>query len=46
MRRLSVKDGLPRLPVADIRLHKAPRLSVAGALLAEHLTGAIREVPV
>ena len=41
LRRLSVKDGLPRLPMADIRLHRAPRLSVAGTLLAEHLVAAI-----
>ena len=41
LRRLSLKDGLPRLPMADIRLHRAPRLSVAGTLLAEHLIAAI-----
>jgi DNA-binding transcriptional LysR family regulator len=41
LRRLSAKDGLPRLPMAEIRLHKAPRLSVAGALLAGHLVAAI-----
>ena len=46
LRRLSIKDGLPRLPIADIRLHKAPRLSVAGVLLAEHLTGMIGEASV
>ncbi len=41
LRRLSTKDGLPRLPSAEIRLHKAPRLSVAGTLLAEHLIAAM-----
>jgi DNA-binding transcriptional LysR family regulator len=41
LRRLSGKDGLPRLPLADIRLHRAPRLSIAGTLLAEHLIAAI-----
>lgn len=45
LRRLSAKDGLPRLPMADIRLHRAPRLSVAGTLLADHLVAAIAKAP-
>jgi DNA-binding transcriptional LysR family regulator len=43
LRRLSVNDGLPRLPIAEIRLHKAPRLSVAGTLLAKHLAASITQ---
>jgi DNA-binding transcriptional LysR family regulator len=31
------RDGLPPLPEADIRLHRAPGLSPAGELLARHL---------
>jgi DNA-binding transcriptional LysR family regulator len=42
LRELSAKDGMPRLPTADIRLHTAPRLSRAGALLADHLARAMR----
>jgi DNA-binding transcriptional LysR family regulator len=37
LRRLSEKDGMPRLPVAEICLHRAANLSRAGTLLAEHL---------
>ncbi|WP_343717743.1 LysR family transcriptional regulator [Inquilinus sp.] len=37
LRRLSDRDGLPPLPEADIRLHRAPGLSPAGELLARHL---------
>jgi DNA-binding transcriptional LysR family regulator len=42
LRKLAVKDGMPRLPAADIRLHRASRLSPAGALLADHLVETIR----
>ncbi|WP_342236887.1 LysR family transcriptional regulator [Inquilinus sp. OTU3971] len=38
LRRLSERDGLPPLPEADIRLHRAPGLAPAGELLARHLT--------
>jgi DNA-binding transcriptional LysR family regulator len=38
LRPLYVDDGMPRLPDADIRLHRAPGLSPAAALLASHLT--------
>lgn len=37
LRRLSERDGMPALPSAEICLHRAPRLSHAGALLADHL---------
>src|SRR5215218_3724833 len=37
LRLLSDQDGLPRLPAADICLHRANNLSPAGALLADHL---------
>ncbi|MGY4625120.1 hypothetical protein [Bradyrhizobium sp. USDA 4486] len=32
-----LSDGLPPLPGADIRLHRARNLSRAGGLLADHL---------
>ena len=37
LRPLGERDGLPPLPEADIRLHRAPGLSPAGELLARHL---------
>jgi len=37
LRLLSEQDGMPRLPAADICLHRATDLSPAGALLADHL---------
>jgi DNA-binding transcriptional LysR family regulator len=37
LRLLSDQDGLPRLPAADICLHRATNLSLAGGLLADHL---------
>ncbi|MCA6125888.1 LysR family transcriptional regulator [Bradyrhizobium sp. WSM 1704] len=43
LRRLSPRDGLPRLPRAEIRLHRAPNLSRAAALLADHLVTALRQ---
>lgn len=36
-------DGLPPLPGADIRLHRARNLSRPAALLADHLQRAISE---
>lgn len=42
LRRLGRRDGLPPLPAADIRLHRAPRLSRAGEFLAAHLAAALR----
>src|SRR5256885_1556535 len=37
LRPLSEHEGMPRLPAADICLHRAANLSPAGALLADHL---------
>jgi DNA-binding transcriptional LysR family regulator len=37
LRPLSDRDGMPRLPAADICLHRAANLSRAAALLADHL---------
>ena len=37
LRPLSDRDGMPPLPAADIRLHRAENLSAAGRLLADHL---------
>jgi DNA-binding transcriptional LysR family regulator len=37
LRSLSVSDGMPALPGADIRLHRASNLSRAASLLADHL---------
>ena len=37
LRLLSDHEGMPRLPAADICLHRATNLSPAGALLADHL---------
>ena len=42
LRALSKEDRMPRLAQADIRLHRAPDLPQAGALLAAHLSTAIR----
>jgi DNA-binding transcriptional LysR family regulator len=43
LRLLSERDGMPPLPAADICLHRAARLSPAGALLADHLRTAISD---
>jgi DNA-binding transcriptional LysR family regulator len=43
LRRLSERDGLPRLPRAEIRLHRAARLSHAATLLADHLVTSLAE---
>ena len=45
LRPLSDRDGMPRLPAADICLHRAANLSRAGALLAEHLRTGISNRP-
>jgi DNA-binding transcriptional LysR family regulator len=37
LRLLSDHEGMPKLPAADICLHRATNLSPAGALLADHL---------
>ncbi|WP_149535878.1 LysR family transcriptional regulator [Siccirubricoccus phaeus] len=41
LRRLGPREGMPPLPEADIRLHRAPSLSPAAGLLAEHLAAAL-----
>ncbi|RWM04684.1 LysR family transcriptional regulator [Mesorhizobium sp.] len=41
LRPLDERDGMPRLPAADIRLHRAPNLSRAASLLADHLVSAL-----
>ncbi|GGI22680.1 LysR family transcriptional regulator [Bradyrhizobium guangdongense] len=43
LRLLSDRDGLPPLPGADIRLHRARDLSRPAALLADHLQRGISE---
>lgn len=43
LRVLSERDGLPPLPAADIRLHRARHLSRPAALLADHLQRGISE---
>jgi DNA-binding transcriptional LysR family regulator len=45
LRPLSHRDGMPALPAADIRLHRAANLSPAGALLADHLRTNISKRP-
>ncbi|WP_018319825.1 LysR family transcriptional regulator [Bradyrhizobium sp. WSM2793] len=44
LRALSDRDGMPPLPAAEIRLHRANDLSTAGAHLADHLHRAISEL--
>ncbi|MBR1129163.1 LysR family transcriptional regulator [Bradyrhizobium iriomotense] len=44
LRALSDRDGMPPLPAAEIRLHRARDLSTAGSLLADHLQRAISEL--
>ncbi len=43
LRVLSVRDGMPKLPAADIRLHRASNPSRAASLLADHLVSAISQ---
>ena len=43
LRALCARDGLPPLPMADIRLHRARNLSRPAALLADHLQRGISE---
>ncbi|WP_454618508.1 LysR substrate-binding domain-containing protein [Bradyrhizobium cenepequi] len=42
LRRLSDRDGMPPLPQAEIRLHRAANLSRAASLLADHLAAELR----
>ena len=41
LRALSERDGMPRLPAADICLHRSSNLSRAASLLADHLVSTI-----
>lgn len=41
LRPLSERDGMPRLPAADVCLHRSANLSQAGMLLANHLRSTI-----
>ncbi|MGY3528148.1 LysR substrate-binding domain-containing protein [Bradyrhizobium sp. USDA 4452] len=43
LRRLTAREGMPRLPRAEIRLHRAQNLSRAASLLADHLVAALRQ---
>ncbi|MGL3215139.1 LysR substrate-binding domain-containing protein [Bradyrhizobium sp. BR 1433] len=43
LRRLTARDGMPLLPRAEIRLHRAQNLSHAASLLANHLVAALRQ---
>jgi DNA-binding transcriptional LysR family regulator len=43
LRALSTRDGMPKLPAADIRLHRASNLSRAASLLADHPVSAISQ---
>lgn len=43
LRRLGARDGMPPLPKAQICLHRAPKLSKAASLLADHLVAALRQ---
>jgi DNA-binding transcriptional LysR family regulator len=45
LRRLSERHGLPRLPAGDICLHRAPGISRAAALLADHIAAAMKAAP-
>jgi hypothetical protein len=37
LRALTERDGMPRLPAADICLHRAPNISTPASLLADHI---------
>jgi DNA-binding transcriptional LysR family regulator len=41
LRALSEQDGMPRLPAADVRLHRSPNLSRPASLLGLHLAAAL-----
>ncbi|MCA1452468.1 LysR family transcriptional regulator [Bradyrhizobium sp. BRP22] len=43
LRRLSERDGMPPLPRAEIRLHRAANLPRAASLLADHLAAELRQ---
>jgi DNA-binding transcriptional LysR family regulator len=41
LRRLTARDGMPPLPRAEIRLHRAPKISSAATLLADRLVSSL-----
>ena len=43
LRALSENDGMPKLPAADIRLHRARKLSHAAKLLADYLLASMSQ---
>ena len=43
LRRLSDRDGMPPLPSAEIKLHRAAELSRAASLLADHLVAELQQ---
>jgi len=43
LRPLSDRDGMPRLPAADICLHRAPNKSKPASLLADHIVLGIEQ---
>lgn len=43
LRALSENDGMPKLPAADIRLHRAPKLSPAAKMLADYLSASMSQ---
>jgi hypothetical protein len=43
LRRLSARDGLPPLPIAEIRLHRSAKMTRAATLLADHLVASLAE---
>jgi DNA-binding transcriptional LysR family regulator len=45
LRALTERDGMPQLPAADICLHRAPNLSRAASLLADHLVLGMEQPP-
>jgi len=45
LRRLGARHGLPRLPAAEVRLHRSPRLSRSAGLLTDRLTKDLQASP-
>lgn len=45
LRRLTARDGWPELPMAEIRLHRAPRLDRAARHLGDHLVAGLGDPP-
>ena len=43
LRALTERDGMPRLPAADICLHRAPNISMPASLLADHIVLGLKQ---